>query len=74
VFAAIYAFYSGRVLPAVGGAVSGDPEAYRYLPESVRKFPAPDRLAEMMRAAGFTAVRYERMTAGIVALHTGTAA
>ncbi|MGD0013070.1 MAG: bifunctional demethylmenaquinone methyltransferase/2-methoxy-6-polyprenyl-1,4-benzoquinol methylase UbiE [Bryobacteraceae bacterium] len=73
VFAAIYAFYSGRVLPAAGGAVSGDAEAYRYLPESVRKFPAPDELAEMMRAAGFTQVRYERMTGGIVALHTGTA-
>jgi demethylmenaquinone methyltransferase/2-methoxy-6-polyprenyl-1,4-benzoquinol methylase len=71
--AALYAFYSRRILPAIGGALSGDAGAYGYLPESVRKFPTAEELAERMRAAGFTAVRFERMTAGIVALHTGTA-
>lgn len=72
--AALYSFYSRRVLPAVGGLVSGSPEAYSYLPDSVRKFPAAERLAEEMRAAGFDGVCFERMTFGIVALHLGRAA
>lgn len=72
-FAALYRFYSRRVLPLVGGALSGDPGAYKYLPESVSKFPDAEQLAAMMREAGFVAVRFERMTGGIVALHTGTA-
>ena len=38
-FAALYSFYSRRILPWIGGALSGSPDAYRYLPESVRKFP-----------------------------------
>jgi demethylmenaquinone methyltransferase/2-methoxy-6-polyprenyl-1,4-benzoquinol methylase len=48
-------------------------EAYRYLPESVRKFPSAEDLAAQMRAAGFARVEFERMTGGIVALHLGTA-
>lgn len=72
-FGALYGFYSRRILPRVGGALSGSPDAYTYLPESVRRFPPPDELAEMMRQAGFAGVRYERMTGGIVALHTGVA-
>jgi demethylmenaquinone methyltransferase/2-methoxy-6-polyprenyl-1,4-benzoquinol methylase len=70
-FARLYDFYSNRVLPAVGAAVSGAREAYTYLPESVRKFPDAPRLAELMRQTGFTDVGFERMTFGIVALHTG---
>lgn len=73
IFAALYNFYSRRVLPWIGGALSGNRDAYRYLPESVRKFPTPDELAEGMRRAGFADVRYEYMTGGIVALHLGTA-
>lgn len=73
VFGALYNFYSRRVLPAIGGILTGEREAYTYLPESVRKFPAPQELAEMMRAAGFAAVKYERLTGGIVALHLGRA-
>ncbi len=71
---ALYEFYSRRILPAIGGALSGDAGAYRYLPESVRRFPAAEELAARMAAAGFREVRFERMTAGIVALHTGVAA
>ena len=56
---------AGRVLP--GG------EAYTYLPASVRRFPGPEDLAALMRAAGFSDVRYRRLAGGIVALHTGTA-
>jgi len=73
VFGALYSFYSRRVLPAIGGALSGSRAAYTYLPESVRKFPAPEELAEMMRAAGFGSVEFERLTGGIVALHLGSA-
>ncbi|MGA3042754.1 MAG: class I SAM-dependent methyltransferase, partial [Bryobacteraceae bacterium] len=68
-FRALYNFYSRRILPVIGGALSGSREAYTYLPESVRKFPAPDDLAQMMRAAGFGRVDFERLTGGIVALH-----
>jgi demethylmenaquinone methyltransferase/2-methoxy-6-polyprenyl-1,4-benzoquinol methylase len=73
VFAALYRLYSRRVLPLVGGALSGDPGAYAYLPESVSRFPDADELAAMMREAGFDEARFERMTGGIVALHTGVA-
>jgi demethylmenaquinone methyltransferase / 2-methoxy-6-polyprenyl-1,4-benzoquinol methylase len=71
VFGAVYRFYSRRILPVVGGALSGSREAYGYLPESVRKFPSPEELAESMRAAGFGRVEFERLTSGIVALHLG---
>ncbi len=67
----VYRFYFGRVLPRIGGVISGKPEAYRYLPSSVASFPEPERLAEMMRAAGFVDVRYRLLTGGIAALHVG---
>jgi demethylmenaquinone methyltransferase/2-methoxy-6-polyprenyl-1,4-benzoquinol methylase len=70
-FAALYGFYSQRILPVIGGAISGARDAYTYLPESVRKFPDAPELAERMRAAGFPEVRFVRMTFGIVALHLG---
>lgn len=72
-FAALYNFYSRHVLPAIGGVLSGSREAYTYLPESVRKFPPADKLAEEMRAAGFREVEFERMTGGIVVLHVARA-
>ncbi len=70
-FAALYDWFSIRVLPRIGGAVSGSTEAYSYLPESIRKFPDAARLAEEMKSAGYARVEYERMTGGIVALHLG---
>ena len=70
-FAALYHFYSRRVLPLIGGALSGSRDAYTYLPESVRKFPSAEELAEEMRHAAFEEVRYERFTGGIVTLHLG---
>jgi demethylmenaquinone methyltransferase/2-methoxy-6-polyprenyl-1,4-benzoquinol methylase len=70
-FRALYDFYSLRILPAVGGLVSGDRSAYTYLPESVRRFPPAPELAGMMRVAGFGMVEYELLTGGIVALHLG---
>jgi demethylmenaquinone methyltransferase/2-methoxy-6-polyprenyl-1,4-benzoquinol methylase len=72
-FAAVYRFYSRRILPIIGGALTGSRDAYTYLPESVRKFPDADELAAQMRRAGFQDVRFERLTGGIVALHVGRA-
>ena len=71
-FAPLFAFFSGNVMPWVGGLVSGSPEAYSYLPESVRKFPGAEQLAGHMRNAGFSHVEFERLTLGAVALHIGT--
>jgi demethylmenaquinone methyltransferase / 2-methoxy-6-polyprenyl-1,4-benzoquinol methylase len=68
-FGALYGFFSTRVLPWVGGVVSGAPDAYSYLPESIRKFPGAEELAARMRSAGFSAVELERLTGGAVALH-----
>ena len=70
-FAAIYNWYSRKVLPIIGGAISGAPEAYQYLPESVRKFPEAEELATLMRESGYPRVEWEYLTFGIVALHVG---
>lgn len=70
-FAAIYNVYSRRLLPLIGGMLTGSRDAYTYLPESVRQFPSAPELAEAMRRAGFRSVRFERLTGGIVALHLG---
>ncbi|HZT31737.1 MAG TPA: bifunctional demethylmenaquinone methyltransferase/2-methoxy-6-polyprenyl-1,4-benzoquinol methylase UbiE [Bryobacteraceae bacterium] len=70
-FNALYNFYSRRILPLIGGALSGSRDAYTYLPESVRKFPSGEHLAQMMRECGFERVEFERLTMGIVALHLG---
>ncbi|MBI1792018.1 MAG: bifunctional demethylmenaquinone methyltransferase/2-methoxy-6-polyprenyl-1,4-benzoquinol methylase UbiE [Acidobacteria bacterium] len=69
VFGAAYKFYSRRILPLIGGALSGARDAYTYLPESVRKFPTAEELACEMLDAGFHDVRFELFTGGIVALH-----
>jgi demethylmenaquinone methyltransferase / 2-methoxy-6-polyprenyl-1,4-benzoquinol methylase len=68
---ALYDFYSFNVIPALGRAVTDDADAYRYLVESIRRFPRPEVFAEMMRNAGFARVSFQRMTGGIVALHSG---
>ena len=73
-FRALFRFYFARVLPRVGGLVSGSRGAYEYLPDSVSRFPDQRRLAELMREAGFEEVEYRNLTGGIAALHTGTRA
>jgi demethylmenaquinone methyltransferase/2-methoxy-6-polyprenyl-1,4-benzoquinol methylase len=73
-FRAMFRFYFTRVLPRIGGLVSGSRGAYEYLPDSVTKFPDQKRLAELMRAEGFEGVEYSNLTGGIAALHTGTRA
>jgi len=68
---ALYDLYSFNVIPTLGRVVTGDGEAYRYLVESIRRFPHPATFAAMMRNAGFGRVGFERMAGGIVALHSG---
>jgi demethylmenaquinone methyltransferase / 2-methoxy-6-polyprenyl-1,4-benzoquinol methylase len=67
----LYDFYSFSVIPALGGIVAGDAQSYRYLVESIRRFPKPQEFAAMMRAAGFARVSHRRISGGIVALHSG---
>ena len=66
---ALYHFYFHRLLPLIGGVISGHRTAYRYLPQSVAHFPAEPELAERMRAAGFRDVTWESLTLGIAAIH-----
>jgi demethylmenaquinone methyltransferase/2-methoxy-6-polyprenyl-1,4-benzoquinol methylase len=68
---AAYHLYFHHLVPAVGGAISGHPSAYRYLPESVAHFPPEPELAARMRAAGFADVRWTALTFGVAAIHTG---
>jgi demethylmenaquinone methyltransferase/2-methoxy-6-polyprenyl-1,4-benzoquinol methylase len=69
VFRALYELYSRRVLPTVGGAISGHASAYRYLPASVAEFPDARGLARRLEQAGYEGVRHRMLTGGIVALH-----
>jgi demethylmenaquinone methyltransferase/2-methoxy-6-polyprenyl-1,4-benzoquinol methylase len=67
----LYELYSFNVIPALGRMVAGDSDSYRYLVESIRKFPKPPAFADMIRKAGFGRVSHRVMTGGIVALHSG---
>jgi demethylmenaquinone methyltransferase / 2-methoxy-6-polyprenyl-1,4-benzoquinol methylase len=67
---ALYDFYSFNVIPALGRAVAGDAEAYRYLVESIRRFPKPKAFADMITAAGFRRASWRVLTGGVVALHS----
>jgi demethylmenaquinone methyltransferase / 2-methoxy-6-polyprenyl-1,4-benzoquinol methylase len=60
-----------RVVPALG-RLAGDPDAYAYLPSSVRRFPGPEELARRMREAGLDDVHWIVTAGGIIALHAGT--
>jgi demethylmenaquinone methyltransferase/2-methoxy-6-polyprenyl-1,4-benzoquinol methylase len=67
----LYDLFSFRVIPPLGRAVTGDAESYQYLVESIRKFPRPNAFAEMIGAAGFSRVKWQSLSGGIVALHSG---
>ncbi|MGB9178489.1 MAG: bifunctional demethylmenaquinone methyltransferase/2-methoxy-6-polyprenyl-1,4-benzoquinol methylase UbiE [Pyrinomonadaceae bacterium] len=69
---ALFQFYFTRVLPRIGGMVSGSQGAYEYLPCSVSRFPDQKGLARLMSEAGFEEVEYQNLTCGIAALHMGT--
>jgi len=70
-FRQLFNLYFTRVLPRIGGAVSGSRGAYEYLPDSVSKFPDQKRLVSMMMETGFDGVEYTNLTGGIAAIHTG---
>jgi len=67
----LYDAYSFNAIPALGGLVAGDAQSYRYLVESIRRFPGQERFAQMIRDAGFERVRYRNLTGGIAAIHSG---
>jgi demethylmenaquinone methyltransferase/2-methoxy-6-polyprenyl-1,4-benzoquinol methylase len=67
----LYDAYSFAAIPPIGKAVTGDGGAYRYLVESIRKFPPPERFAEMIGEAGFARVGFTRLSGGVVAIHSG---
>jgi demethylmenaquinone methyltransferase/2-methoxy-6-polyprenyl-1,4-benzoquinol methylase len=67
----LYRLYFTRILPRVGGLVSGDPSAYEYLPASVAGFPTPETFGLLMEQAGYTSVRWQLLTGGIACLHRG---
>ena len=67
----LYRWYCRTVLPKIGGLLSGNPNAYKYLPASVARFFRPGELASLLRKAGFASVEYQLWTLGSVALHTG---
>jgi demethylmenaquinone methyltransferase/2-methoxy-6-polyprenyl-1,4-benzoquinol methylase len=71
--APFYRVWFDKIVPMLGKVLKGG-AAYSYLPASVRRFPGPDELAELMSAAGFGDVAYRTFAGGIVALHTGRAA
>lgn len=70
-FRQLFNFYFANILPRIGGAVSGSRGAYEYLPDSVSKFPNQKGLVEMMSKTGFTNVKYQNLTGGIAAIHSG---
>ena len=70
-FAEVYDAYSHRVVPKLGKLISGDEDSYRYLIESIRRFPDMPRFEAMIRDAGFVQTRVEPMLGGLVAIHSG---
>ena len=67
----IYEAYSFHAIPRLGWLVAGDPEAYRYLVESIRRFPPAEEFRDMIAAAGFERVSFSKLSGGIVAIHSG---
>jgi demethylmenaquinone methyltransferase/2-methoxy-6-polyprenyl-1,4-benzoquinol methylase len=70
-FRGLFHFYFAKILPRIGGLVSGERGAYEYLPDSVSKFPDQKRLAELMERTGFVSVGFDNLTGGIAAIHYG---
>jgi demethylmenaquinone methyltransferase/2-methoxy-6-polyprenyl-1,4-benzoquinol methylase len=67
----LYDQFSFKVIPPLGRAVTGDAQSYQYHVESIRKIPPPNDFDVMIRDAGFALVKWQRLSGGIVALHSG---
>jgi demethylmenaquinone methyltransferase/2-methoxy-6-polyprenyl-1,4-benzoquinol methylase len=70
-FAQAYEAYAGKVIPRLGKAVADDEASYRYLVESIRRFPKPEAFRQMIADAGFVRAGFEPMLGGLVAIHSG---
>ena len=70
-FATLYQTYSRHIVPRIGKAVAKDEDSYRYLIESIERFPDMARFAKMIEAAGFRNVKAEPILGGLVAVHSG---
>ncbi len=70
-FKEIYDLYSHKLMPVMGKLIANDEESYRYLAESIRRFPKPPAFEAMIRAAGFAQTRVETMLGGAVNIHSG---
>jgi len=70
-FGEVYDLYSHKVVPKLGKAIAGDEDSYRYLIESIRRFPKMREFERMIRQAGFTNTRVEPILGGLVAIHSG---
>jgi len=66
----LYDLYSFRLLPKMGALVAGDAESYRYLAESIRRFPPPEEFARMIGEAGLGQVKVRTLSGGIAAMHS----
>ena len=66
-----YDFYSHKIVPQLGKAIAGDADSYRYLIESIRRFPPMPEFERMIRAAGFERTKVEPILGGLVAIHSG---
>ncbi len=71
VSSAFYGLWFDRIVPKLGGLISGDASAYSYLPESVKEFVAPGELADIIERNGLQDVTWERLAGGIITLHRG---
>ena len=67
----LYNLYFSKIMPWIGGRVSGDPAAYKYLAASVNNFPTPERFCAEMTAAGFTGVRFRTFSSGLCRMYVG---
>jgi demethylmenaquinone methyltransferase / 2-methoxy-6-polyprenyl-1,4-benzoquinol methylase len=70
-FGELYDAYSHKVVPRIGEAIAGDADSYRYLIESIRRFPTMPQFEAMIRSAGFARTRVEPIMGGLVAIHSG---
>jgi demethylmenaquinone methyltransferase/2-methoxy-6-polyprenyl-1,4-benzoquinol methylase len=70
-FREVYDLYSHKMVPRIGQAIAGDAESYRYLIESIRRFPPMPEFEQMIRTAGFVNTRVEPILGGLVAIHSG---
>ena len=68
----VYAQYSHHLLPAIGGLISKDKEAYIYLPESVDEFPAPERFCQILHCVGFHSIKRHQQSMGIAQIYEAT--